>query len=824
MPAAAPFAAVGTAIGTGVAASTLTASAFFIGLGKIALSLAINAGITALAGKKKTGSIGPQAREVTVRGTVQPRQLIYGQLRTAGYIAYFGTAGEDNRYLYYVIVCAAHQCEDLGDVWLDSQRVNSSQFDGTTGEVLTGPFRNGSTPRLHRFVHLGTSSQAVDTDLNAKLPAVWTSDHKGSGIAYIVFRLDRDEKIYPTGAPQNFYVHVKGRRLYDPRKDSTVAGGSGSHRINDATTWEYSNNPSLAVLDYIFGGSIYYNVATPVNQLTLGDSPSRLDLPYFIAAANACDEEVLIPPASPTTEQRRFECDLQLSCDDTHRENMESILSSCVGHLSYVNGKYRVFVGVYDAPQVALVEDDILGKVSISTHPPGDENYNEVIGTFFDEARTFQPVPFPARVNSGYVTQDNGKKSRTIELPGTRNTFRAQRIGEIILRQSRNKLFVTFEALSPKAINIAEWETFTATISEFGWAQKVFRCVKWTFMPATGFISIEAREESSTPYADLLVSEYAALGSAVSPNPELEIPSPVTNFTAAGARDGLQLMWNLPESGLFGGVVELFEHTSATPFSSANLIWAGAATAKFFSKTDTTQRFYWARVRNGSQVSVTVPAVSGLPGSASSADTALSAFASPTSVSGSDDDQNGSATTNTTTVTPSGGTGGYSYAWTFASGGTDITINSATSASTTFTGTGLTVGEVLSGIARCTVTDGASTTFTVDVSVSITRPTPTLTAVVAPTSLYSERFGTGALTSASATCTGSPSGGTFAWAVVSGGTGITINSATSATTTFSVTFSGAQAYKSGQYRCVYTKDGVPVNSNTITVEFARNDL
>lgn len=793
------------------------------GLIQVGVTLGINLAINAIAGKKKTRGIGPQAREITVRGTVQPRQMIYGQLRTAGFIAYFGTAGDNNRYLYYVVVCASHQVEELGDVWLDAQRVNSTQFDGTTGEVLTGPFRNGSTPRLHRFVHLGTSNQSADADLIAKLPFVWTADHKGSGVAYVVFRLDRDEKIYPSGAPQNFYVHVKGRRLYDPRLDSTKPGGSGSHREDDATTWAYSNNPALVTRDYIVGGSLYYNVSTPVKLLTLGELDSRIDDAFTMAAANVCDEEVLIPPASPTTEQRRFECDIQLSCDDTHAENMENILSSFVGHLSYVNGKYRIFAGVYDMPGVALGEDDIVGPVKISTHPPGDDNYNLVIGTFFDEARTFQPVPFPSRRNSGYVTQDNGERSRTIELPGTRNSFRAQRIAETILRQSRNKLHVVFEQLSPKAMNIAEWETFTVSISEFGWVSKVFRCLKWSFLPS-GFISIEAREESSTPYADLLVAEYAAMGAAVSPSPEIETPSPITNFTAAGARDGIQLMWNLPSAGLFGGVVEIYEHTSATPFSSATLIWSGVATAKFFSKSDTTQRFYWARVRAGAMFSVTVPATNGLPGQASTASTALTAFASPSSVSGSDDDQNGSATTNTTTVTPSGGTGGFTYAWTFASGGSGISITSSTSASTTFSSTSLTVGEVRSGIARCTVTDGAATTFTVDVSVSITRPTPPLSAVVSPTSLYSERFGTGSLTSASATCTGSPSGGTFAWSVVSGGTGITINSPTSATTTFSVTFTGVQAFKSGTYKCVYTKDGVPVDSNILSVEFHRNDL
>jgi hypothetical protein len=41
--------------------------------------------------------------------------------------------------------------------------------------------------------------------------------------------LNTHEEVWPNGAPANFFALVKGRRLYDPRKDSTN-GGSGTHR------------------------------------------------------------------------------------------------------------------------------------------------------------------------------------------------------------------------------------------------------------------------------------------------------------------------------------------------------------------------------------------------------------------------------------------------------------------------------------------------------------------------------------------------------------------------------------------------------------------
>lgn len=76
----------------------------------------------------------------------------------------------------------------------------------------------------------------------------------------------------------------------------------------------------------------------------------------------------------------------------------------------------------------------------------------------------------------------------------------------------------------------------------------------------------------------------------------------------------------------------------------------------------------------------------------------------------------GSVTTNTVTVTPDGGTGPYTYAWTYVSGDT-FTVNSPTSAATSFS-TSLTAGQEKSGVYRCTITDSLLATATVTVGVS----------------------------------------------------------------------------------------------------------
>lgn len=75
----------------------------------------------------------------------------------------------------------------------------------------------------------------------------------------------------------------------------------------------------------------------------------------------------------------------------------------------------------------------------------------------------------------------------------------------------------------------------------------------------------------------------------------------------------------------------------------------------------------------------------------------------------------GSVTTPAAAATATGGTPGYSYAWTRISGDV-FTINSPASPSTTFTAT-VTGGSFKQGVYRCTATDGVAATAFADVTV-----------------------------------------------------------------------------------------------------------
>jgi hypothetical protein len=95
----------------------------------------------------------------------------------------------------------------------------------------------------------------------------------------------------------------------------------------------------------------------------------------------------------------------------------------------------------------------------------------------------------------------------------------------------------------------------------------------------------------------------------------------------------------------------------------------------------------------------------------------LAAVAAPASagVSGTGTSQ----TTDSITIIPSGGDSPYAYAWVWHTGGSGISITSASTQSTTFSSSGLSNPETRSGTVRCTVTDSVGATTYVDVAVVI---------------------------------------------------------------------------------------------------------
>src|SRR3546814_881987 len=99
----------------------------------------------------------------------------------------------------------------------------------------------------------------------------------------MAFRFDTDGELYGAGAPEPAWVG-KWVLAYDPRKDSTYPGGSGSHRALDESTYEWTDNPGLHALTWALGrwsnGKRVCGIGAPVSTIRVAD---------FVECANVCE-------------------------------------------------------------------------------------------------------------------------------------------------------------------------------------------------------------------------------------------------------------------------------------------------------------------------------------------------------------------------------------------------------------------------------------------------------------------------------------------------------------------------------------------------------
>ena len=403
-----------------------------------------------LAGKPKEPSLGGFDSEVVNRSTlvkspISARQIVYGNVKKSGTLVYASTTStastSDNKFLHLVIALASHEVQSIDKVFNDVAITLSSDLDGS-GNVNTGTY-NG---KARIKTHLGTSTQSADSDLVSE-DSNWTSSHQLKGIAYIYVRLEFDADIYPNGIP-NISALIKGKKVLDYRTSTTG----------------YSTNPALIVYDYLRSSD------------GMNASTSEIDTTSFTSSANDCEDSITLSDAST---QNRYECHGVVSLDKKPIEIIEDILSSCVGTLTYEQGKFVLKVGKARSSVKTITEDDLAGEISVRAKPKRQDIYNQVKGVFADEDNNYVATDFPVVENTTYQTNDGEIISREIQLNYTTNIAMAERIALILLKQSRQMISVNM-ICKPTLINLSVGDVISLTISKLGFSSKQFLITGYT--------------------------------------------------------------------------------------------------------------------------------------------------------------------------------------------------------------------------------------------------------------------------------------------------------------------------------------------------------
>ena len=422
------------------------------------------------------------------------------------------------RYFYRVVTLCNGPVEDITNILVDGEGFRSPRFGYDHNFHFGSAISKGPTAGQH-YSRLANYSEFFQ----------WDNTKTGKGVAYAVERLYLD-KNHPAfqGEPSTQYL-VKGRLLYDPRLDSTVTGGSGSHRQATPSTWVWTDNPAICLLDYITN-----------TEYGRGLAYSTIDLAAIMTAANACDvlvdvparlineENVAItladilegeyevnvpvgtvipiyrPNQAANNKQKRYRINTAIDGAKEVLDNIQQILNVFKANLVYVNGKYTVTMADVASSVLSLGDDDIIGGLNISD---GDraQRMNRATIKFTNANKNYKTdqVSWPeigSTAYNAYLTEDQDEKiHRTFTIDGCTDLYQAEDTAEFIVRDGRVGLTVggTFGS---RALALIPGDVVALTYDSASYAGKYFRVQTVALNLQTMNVALSLREYDSSVY------------------------------------------------------------------------------------------------------------------------------------------------------------------------------------------------------------------------------------------------------------------------------------------------------------------------------------
>lgn len=461
--------------------------------------------------------------EGDVSSTVYTLQHTAGEMLQSGlvdsvaflpYLPSDGSYGETNRYSADTLTLGS----DYSVVGNQVTLLRSF----TNGQLIFTYRYNSGLPHVRVIRNLAGSTPHNFLDLETVSNGEWASSDELTGVPNIVVRIRWDEEntLWTGGMPE-WSVIAEGKKLYDPKKDSTKSalGGSGSHRYNQPSTWEYSNRPSLCWRDYM--------------QNRFGCTEPEIDDAAVISAEPVCDSTVAINGVGGT--EKAFTCDGLISTADEHWRNIELLAVTMMGNAVCTGGVWRIVPFGWTAPVATLTTDSLVeGDVTIDSRPGVENTTNSVRGQFMDNRATqYSPNglyvmhDFPSYKSASYINEDLGIEYwDDVEFPLTTGPWRAQRMAKFYMFRARNALMVE-APFGLDAYELQPGDRVRLPWSMNGWegtyeggAGKVFQVISHKYTPPYR-VDMTLKEDASA-YHNWSYTE--AFG--IDPSPNTSLPAP----------------------------------------------------------------------------------------------------------------------------------------------------------------------------------------------------------------------------------------------------------------------------------------------------------
>jgi hypothetical protein len=430
-----------------------------------------------------------------------PRQISYGErVPREGIIGRQVMGGHFVHYNEFDDAKKAQCVFVLADLWIDG--LEGVFVDGRQRDLVpvAGPYNNNEAARFHVDgydalidirLHDGRPDQLADTELVTQSPG-WDLYKRFSGMAYVAATFTSDKEKFGGRRPELQFI-VRGAKLYDPRKDSSV-GGSGAHRFDDPTTWEYSANPFVAANH--FGRGFYHNGR---RVLGAGLGVSDMDFDTNIASMNVCDVQVQQPDGSY---RNQYECHLTWDDNEQFSSVLDRMCAAAGGKRAEKQGYIAFFAGTAKSIVKTITDDDLIMDAPVRFAPKqaGVMKFTGLHGTY-TRPDDLTEAPYKAIEPAQFVTEDDGSRLDRLDWPQVQNAHQAHLLTQQALFSSRFSATgqITLD-IKDLILEIGDWITWASANPLRG--TRDYEIISTRFDWVRGRVQLGLKEISASIFAD----------------------------------------------------------------------------------------------------------------------------------------------------------------------------------------------------------------------------------------------------------------------------------------------------------------------------------
>jgi predicted phage tail protein len=497
---------------------------------------------------------------------------VYGEVRKGGSVTYLSSSS-NGKELFQVVSLTGHEVESIEEVYLNDEVATLSpdgydNGDRTGPGFVTSPRRwseddDSTKHEIRVFYHTGnqdSQSVAFSNSNSYSLSSLITeysnltlpSTFVGEDISYLFIRYAYEADVFDEGLPV-VTAKLKGKKVYDPRTETTA----------------YSNNAALCIRDFLT--SAY------------GLNDSEIDDISFSAAANICDEDVSTIGGGT---EKRYTINGVVRADQSYGEVLQRMVTACGGTLFWGGGKWKLVAGEYNAPTKNLTLDDLRSNINLQTKNNLRDQFNRVQGTFVDQDNRYIATDYPPVASSTFLSQDGGvEQPLDLDLPFTTSSATAQRLAKLTLFRGREQMVFSAD-FGLNAFDVEVGEIISLTMGRYGWDEKEFEVVGWNFNSSSEGgdlrVSLTLRETSAAAFSwtaeeqDIISNDTTLFPYNTNVN--------ILNLSVAGGGrtqgDGTFinsaiLSWDEPDNSMLSGYEIQWKATADSTYNATNTTESG---------------------------------------------------------------------------------------------------------------------------------------------------------------------------------------------------------------------------------------------------------